>query len=128
MKTMKLNSNSFCGSLPSELAPLASYVLDASIKDNYVGPTPCPTVTALISLYRSTGGPEGHWEEAESWMERGDPCDDKWYGVGCTYVSWGVNEVRRLGLKSNGLRGTVPSQIGLATDLTRGTCSCAWAC
>lgn len=77
--------------------------------------------TALSKLYRSAGGK--HWATATSWLE-GDtyPCTASWYGVkGCdSETENGYVEVTELNLPSNNLRGYLPTELGLLTQLVSG--------
>ena len=50
------------------------------------------------------------WEKKEGWLE-GDPCVDKWYGVSCSYSTLSGWNVSSLGLRNNGLTGTLPSSL-----------------
>ena len=37
--------------------------------------------TALVQLYNATNGKE--WERNDNWL-KGDPCNDKWFGIVCS--------------------------------------------
>jgi hypothetical protein len=65
---------------------------------------------ALTALYRQTGG-EG-WTDATGWLTEADPCT--WAGVTCE-----GDRVTELSLSGNGLTGTLPAELGLASYLTR---------
>jgi hypothetical protein len=64
---------------------------------------------ALVSLYNNTDGP--HWISNTGWLQNATPCG--WFGVTCI-----AGHVTGLGLPSNLLSGTVPSELGNLTELT----------
>jgi Leucine-rich repeat (LRR) protein len=84
--------------------------------------TDCATVTeipsteceALVALYNSTGG--DNWTRNSGWLDTNTPCE--WYGVTCNggHVS-GID----LGWdgSSNNLTGTIPTELGNLSNLTR---------
>ena len=59
---------------------------------------------ALIALYESTDGP--NWKQNENWLSDAPLAD--WYGVSTD----AAGRVIQLSLVDNGLRGTIPPQIG----------------
>jgi len=69
----------------------------------------------LIDLWRSTGGADGLWRAADHWGVDGDPCWDGWYGVTCDEQG----HVIALELSDNGLRGTLPMNMGRLTKLLK---------
>ena len=66
---------------------------------------------ALAALYHATDGP--NWTYSENWLTDA-PLGD-WYGVGLSTAG----RVDDLLLSNNGLAGTIPSEIGDLTGLTR---------
>ena len=116
-----LHSNDLCGAIPAEVATLSSSSVTGGwdiTTDTFVGPTPCPAVSALVALYEGTAG--SAWTAKNGWMGSssgsGDPCTSGWYGVSCSSTASG--EVTQLLLQSNGLSGSLPTQIGLVTTLS----------
>jgi hypothetical protein len=106
----KLDSNRLCDDVPTELAALSDTFPSATpsaapsywdvTTDTFVGPTPCPAVSALVALYESTGGSSGGWTTAPNWMTR-DPCANSWYGVtNCNCSAWAVPTVEKYILQS----------------------------
>ena len=65
---------------------------------------------ALVTLYESTGGPD--WVDNTDWLITITPCS--WLGVTCS-----EGHVATLALVQNGLIGTIPSELGNLTSLTR---------
>ena len=65
-------------------------------------------IAALIALYDATDG--DNWVNNTNWKNGMDPCDvaAKWYGVTCD----GSGNVTKLILQSNGLNGSIPTDIG----------------
>jgi hypothetical protein len=122
-----LSSNQFCDDVPSEVAALSAHFPSVTpsasptyyevAEENSIG-TPCflytDQYTALSALYGSAGG--GSWASKANWMNSSageGPCTGSWYGVTCT-----SGAVTSLLLQSNGLNGSLPTQIGLATTLS----------
>ncbi len=76
----------------------------------------CSTVTeipqieceALVALYNSTDGP--NWNNNANWLQTTEPCS--WTGVDCTDGS-----VTSLRLEMNGLRGSLPPELGNLANL-----------
>ena len=104
-----LKNNDLCG-LPTEVAALSSSVTGWDIlTGTFVGPTPCPAVSALVALYEGTAG--AAWTAKNGWMGSssgpGDPCTTGWYGLSC---SSSAGSVVGLDAASNGLSGTLPSR------------------
>jgi len=65
---------------------------------------------ALIVLYNSTVG--ANWADNTGWMgEVGTECD--WYGVTCSSGS-----VSEISMSFNNLSGSIPSELGILTNLT----------
>ena len=118
-----LYSNNLCGAIPAEVAALSSQVATSGnwdiTTDTFVGPTPCPAVSALVALYEGTGGSSDGWTVDTNWMgndvtgDSKDPCDNSWYGVTCS----SAGEVTALNLRSQGLINELPSEIGFLTAL-----------
>ena len=124
-----LASNDLCSDIPTELSALSTS-LDPSTypsadptywsvaEGNYVGPTPCPAVSALVALYEGTGGSSDGWTSATHWMNNDgtqdskDPCENSWYGVTCD-----SGNVTQLSLGGNALTGTLPTEMGLLTSM-----------
>ena len=89
-------------------------------------PTHSPTATAaptadrgadfsaLSALYVATGGGAGNWTSARGWLT-GQPCTNSWYGVECN-IRWEATDI--IIQESNGLRGTLPNQLGGLLNLT----------
>ena len=123
-----LNSNKLCSEIPTELTilsdswstyPSADPTYWDVLTDTFVGPTPCPAVSALVALYEDTGGNSDGWTVDTNWMgndvtgDSKDPCDNSWYGVTCS----SAGEVTALNLRSQGLINELPSEIGFLTAL-----------
>ena len=107
-----LHSNDLCGAIPAEVATLSSSSVTGGwdiTTDTFVGPTPCPAVSALVALYEGTAG--SAWTAKNGWMGSssgpGDPCTTGWYGLSC---SSSAGSVVGLDAASNGLSGTLPSR------------------
>ena len=65
---------------------------------------------ALAALYAATNGPE--WTNKLNWLT-GDPCPSgAWFGITCTN-----GLVTQLNLGENNLGGSLPTEIGLLTNL-----------
>ena len=123
--SFSLHSNNLCGAIPAEVATLSSSSVTGGwdiLTDTFVGPTPCPAVSALVALYEGTGGSSGGWSSDANWMgndvtgDSKDPCDNAWYGVTCS----SSGEVTALDAVSNGLAGTLPTQLGDLTSMVLG--------
>jgi len=65
----------------------------------------------LIKFYHSTGGTG--WKENAGWLTNQNVCN--WHGVTCE----DNDEIIELVLKENNLIGTIPSEIGMLTNLRR---------
>ena len=82
------------------------------------GRRPCPAASAmrerevLLWLYRTTGGPEGRWQEAAHWGSELPLAE--WYGV---FVDE-TGQVESLILAENGLQGALPEGLGALPGLT----------
>ena len=72
--------------------------------------TSAEEIAALEAIYDSTGG--YNWSNKTNWNV-GDPCDDDWYGVSCD----DDGSVWHLGLSTNNLTGSIPSEIGNLINL-----------
>ena len=70
-----------------------------------------PDRAALVALYEATDGP--NWEDNRYWLT--DAPLEAWHGVSAD--RWG--RVTELSLSSNGLRGSLPREIGSLSRLTR---------
>ena len=88
--SFSLHSNNLCGAIPAEVATLSSSSVTGGwdiTTDTFVGPTPCPAVSALVALYEGTGG-SSSWTANANWMGDpagpGDPCTSSWYGFECS--------------------------------------------
>ncbi|CUG87398.1 GP46-like surface antigen, putative [Bodo saltans] len=69
--------------------------------------------SALAALYSATGGASS-WIVSPSWNPLDDSSDFcRWYGVTCSEGG----RVTQLILAANGLRGTIPPELGNATEL-----------
>ncbi len=71
-----------------------------------------PEREVLLGLYRTTGGPEGRWQEAAHWDSTRPLAE--WYGV---FVDAG-GQVESLILAENGLQGPLPESLGALPGLT----------
>ena len=90
----------FCGQVQSAFADFDC---------NTVSEIPILECEALVSLYNSAGGDS--WSNNSDWLVSNTPCS--WYGIGC------VNGyVALIGLNSNQLNGTIPSELGNLSNLT----------
>jgi Leucine-rich repeat (LRR) protein len=127
---LNLSSNALSGSIPAELGNLTTlYNLNLSnndfsgvappslssfsIPDSAFKSEPISSVEreALVALYNSAGG--ANWKNNTGWMGvAGTECD--WFGITCTNDS-----VTLISLSSNGLSGSIPSELGNLTNLTR---------
>jgi hypothetical protein len=67
------------------------------------------TLAGLTALYTALGG--GAWYSAANWFV-GAPCDGPWHGLTCA-----GSALTGIDLNANGLHGTIPTQVGLLTDL-----------
>ena len=101
----------------------------SSLSSAWHRPTHSPTATAaptadrgadfsaLSALYVATGGGAGNWTSAGRWLT-GQPCTNSWYGVECNITDSG-GRVDHVAIQtSNGLHGTLPSQLGEMLALT----------
>jgi len=66
---------------------------------------------ALNAVYESTVG--SSWDDKDNWMD-GCPCTNNWYGVDCD-----DGEVVKLKIHGNNLDGSIPTQLGLLTGITK---------
>ena len=119
---LSLASNGLSGSIPSELGDLENLqtlhlsgnVLSGCIPDSLyavatndladAGIPSCAERDALVALYNATDG--ANWSDNSNWLSA-EPLGD-WYGV--TTDASGL--VTGLSLASNGLSGTIPSELG----------------
>lgn len=64
---------------------------------------------AMVALYTSTNG--DNWYNNSNWM-KGDPCDDRWYGLYC------INgRVLQINMAFNNMAGPLPAKLVLADRL-----------
>merc|ERR1719230_2416440 len=114
-----LSSNRLCGSVPADVASIVSSASDSDVTTgNFVGPTQCAAVSGLVALYESPGGSSSNsWTSKTNWMT-GDPCEaPTWYGLTCA-SSGNVSDVVELQLGTNGLAGSLPTELGEMTEMT----------
>ena len=64
----------------------------------------------LESFYHSTAGSD--WTTTTGWL-KGDPCQDKWYGIKCSLDG----RVTEINLPNNSLTGQLPYQLGALDKL-----------
>lgn len=69
------------------------------------------TYVALKALYDQTNG--SSWIRKSNWLE-GTPCANSWYGVICDTLN---ENVIGLSLDSNGLSGSLPSELSILSSL-----------
>ena len=71
-------------------------------------------VQVLEMFYNATNG--AGWATKTNWMNGSDPCTTRstWHGVTCS-----GGEVTSLSLYSNGLTGTLPTEVGQLTAITQ---------
>jgi hypothetical protein len=69
-------------------------------------------IRALTALYNSLGGPK--WISSSNWFV-GTPCNNSWHGLRCDA---GGTHVVSVDLVGNGANGTLPTEIGLLSDVT----------
>ncbi len=81
----------------------------AQVEGNRPGCTPEAQREALIAFYKATDGP--NWARNDNWMTNA-PISE-WLGVGVNRAG----NVASLSLSYNGVRGTIPPEIGLFPDL-----------
>lgn len=67
-------------------------------------------IAVLKLLYSALGGPT--WQNASGWDFVSDPCESPWKGISCTN-----DQVDQIDLQLNAARGTLPTEIGLLTNL-----------
>jgi len=65
----------------------------------------------LVALYDATNGNE--WKENTNWLSDAPVCD--WYGLFCR----NDDDVIEINMYYNTLRGSIPSELGLLTNLER---------
>ena len=127
LELLFVNENDLSGPIPLEFVnlPLSRFEWDDSklcapldpafqawletIRDMKGGPG-CLT-DALMALYEATGGPA--WTNAANWLT--DEPVSEWHGV----MADEEGRIMGLDLRGNGLRDTVPSEIGALADLRR---------
>ena len=70
------------------------------------------TLAGLTALYKALGG--ASWITNTNWLSNADPCDPSasWHGLVCVGAG-----PKGIDLDGNGLRGTLPTQLGLLTEL-----------
>ena len=135
LKHLRLASNSFTGTIPSQLGQLqgASILLEGNeFNDSSTAPLSlctlrsgveefdlvnnkklCPIErNALSDFYDSAKGPE--WTDSTHWRDEYQSyCD--WHGVSCD-VS---NRIKELNLRNNGLSGRMSESIGKLTSVRK---------
>jgi Leucine-rich repeat (LRR) protein len=96
----------------AELGSLNTAVLTISNSVKCAIITEIPTVEceALVAFYNSTNGDS--WTDKGGWLEDNTPCS--WKGVTCS-----GGHVSKLYLESNELTGTIPTELGNLSNLTR---------
>jgi len=67
----------------------------------------------LVALYNTTGGVT--W--TNKWDTATDPCMNNWFGIKCRPIGNNQFNVWSLVLQGNNLDGTLPTEIGLLTNL-----------
>lgn len=90
----------------------------ASLEENDLQGSICGTQTdlplteceALVALFTQTNG--SSWINHTGWLATNTPCS--WYGVTCT-----SGHVTQLSLNSNGLNGSIPTELGNLAYLLR---------
>jgi len=103
-------------------APSAAPVLHPSPAPSETSnPSPVPTLqrpanfVALSAVYTATNGPG--WTQKKNWMNGTDPCQASWENVQCDSST--STKIIVLDLQSNNLIGTIPTEIGLLTEMRR---------
>jgi hypothetical protein len=69
------------------------------------------TFYALATLYFAAKG--STWRFDTNWLQGASPCDDSWFGVEC----YSDGSIRSIKLPGNNLKGSLPSQIGMLSNL-----------
>jgi hypothetical protein len=59
-------------------------------------------LNTLVQWFSSLGG--SSWKKSDRWLQ-GDPCVNRWYGIGCDSTN---SVILSMSLGSNGLNGTLP--------------------
>lgn len=72
--------------------------------------TPATTAQILMKLYNNADG--DNWTDNTNWGKTSDPCD--WYGISCN----DAGGLYKINLGSNGLSGSIPTEVGMLTQLT----------
>jgi len=67
----------------------------------------------LVAIYNSTGG--ANWRSG--WDINTDPCINSWFGVKCRPIGNNQYNVWSLVLQGNNLAGTLPTEVGLLTNM-----------
>ncbi|MCY3902277.1 MAG: trypsin-like peptidase domain-containing protein [Caldilineaceae bacterium] len=122
LKYLALNRNGLTGKIPPQLTRLTGLVwvhlannrltgclpaLWRNVEENdldEVGLPFCSDRDALIALYHAAGG--DNWTNNHNWLSN-EPIDD-WHGV----VAYKNGRVIGLSLFDNGLKGTIPAELG----------------
>lgn len=126
--SLNLGQNLLTGSMPDEICTLRNSRLSSLLADCggeaevtcscctrcYADAAPAEQVRALKMLHNQTNGPS--WNFAHQYQDcwlMGDPCVEGWQGVTCNTEK----RVTGLNLERIGMRGPLPTEIGLLTDL-----------
>jgi Leucine-rich repeat (LRR) protein len=88
------------------MSPLAQAATDCAA----ITQIPSTECEALVAFYDSTGG--ANWSHNDGWNETNMPCS--WYGVSCS-----GGHVSGLDLSDNQLTGSIPTELGNLSNLTR---------
>ena len=103
LEELFLSGNSLSGCLPTGWQDIEENDLDE------LGLPFCSDRDVLIAFYHATNG--ANWLRNDNWLT--DAPLDQWHGV----VTDESGRVIRLDLSQNGLRGTIPSELGQLTNL-----------
>ncbi|CAB9515448.1 LRR receptor-like serine threonine-protein kinase At4g08850-like [Seminavis robusta] len=67
----------------------------------------------MAVLYHSTQ--ESQWQKQDNWMTKASVCN--WYGIECERIQGNKDIVVHVNLATNGLQGSIPSELKALTDL-----------
>jgi hypothetical protein len=78
---------------------------------------------ALLTWWFQQAFTSTTWYNTGGWLVNANECGNNWYGIGCVSINLGgtvgtQNVVTTVTLGSNGIKGTIPSDLGLLTALT----------